>query len=300
MSSHGRDITPDEKGSNDHLAGLRGQEWRPSPWVRGSARGVPPLGGQQMRSRKRWITILVCCATPILGLGVAAAATWLELQYQDRGDRYEGIKSRPVGGQGLELVSALADTQDDSSSLPSYLAIGFFLPQNEDVHITVRELRYRTYYWLDRVRPEKPWQAGSINVFSWPTATVIEHLEHLTPDDLGVVVTLGKDTTSLAQSVTPSMLFSSGSSPVARGYLFTLRTRTRARVACRIYRTRGTEVLAHQSYDPVLGDMPFTFRWDARQTDGGWYELHVSGYQISDNQPIKKVVRFYHHKALGS
>ena len=36
----------------------------------------------------------------------------LDLQYQQRGDRYEGVKPKPVSGYDIELISVLADYQE--------------------------------------------------------------------------------------------------------------------------------------------------------------------------------------------
>lgn len=48
----------------------------------------------------------------ILLVWVSAASAQVELQYQNRGNRYEGIKPKPVSGVDIELISARVDYQE--------------------------------------------------------------------------------------------------------------------------------------------------------------------------------------------
>lgn len=252
--------------------------------------------------RGRWLgaSALVLCATVALLGSAGIGATWVQLQYQDRGNRYEGVKSRPVTAPDLELLCALVDYQEDMSALPRDLRIRFYLPAEADVDVAVRDLRHRTYYWMDRVRPEDPWRVGFDNIFRWPTKTVIRHLEGLGPEDLGVVVRLGPDQGALQECVAPAILFSARCPSAADGYLFAFRARAKARVSCRIYEKGCSTPLRAQSYDLVLGGMPFAFKWDAREAAESWYRLDIEGYQINDNRRISKVVDFYHRPLVGN
>ena len=85
---------------------------------------------------------------------------WAEsnLDYQNRGDRFEGVRPKPVSGYDIEVISVLADYQEPAEQLPDQLRIGFYLQSQTPVHLTVREQDYRLYYWLDRVKPAKEWQ----------------------------------------------------------------------------------------------------------------------------------------------
>ena len=76
----------------------------------------------------------------------------VDLQYQQRGDRYEGVKPKPVSGYDIELISVLADYQEphEGEGFPKRVTLRFYLAGDDAVHLTVRELDYRAYYWLDR------------------------------------------------------------------------------------------------------------------------------------------------------
>lgn len=103
----------------------------------------------------------------------------LDIQYQSRsqdhlGSWKEGVKPKPVSGLNLELISVLADYQEPVSSdnFPAAVKVQFYLDDEHAVYLTVRELDYRTYYWLDKVEPARVWEMGFQNVFAWPTDPV--------------------------------------------------------------------------------------------------------------------------------
>ena len=74
--------------------------------------------------------------------------------------------------------------------MPARIRVRFYLEQSTDVHVLVREQEYKTYYWLDRVKPSRPWQHGFENVFEWSTQDVVQALGGLEIYDLGVIVRL--------------------------------------------------------------------------------------------------------------
>ncbi|HBP90511.1 MAG TPA: hypothetical protein DD706_22815, partial [Nitrospiraceae bacterium] len=99
----------------------------------------------------------------------------LDLQYQSRsqeqlGSWKEGVKPKPVSGLNVELISVLADYQElvSSENFPNAVKLQFYLDDKHAVYLTVRELDYRTYYWLDKVEPARVWEKGFQNVFAWP------------------------------------------------------------------------------------------------------------------------------------
>lgn len=71
------------------------------------------------------------------------------LVYQDRGTHYEGVRPKPVSGYDIELISVFADYHEPAERLPDQFQVGFYLPDQTAVHLTIRELDYRLYYWLD-------------------------------------------------------------------------------------------------------------------------------------------------------
>src|ERR1017187_875945 len=86
-----------------------------------------------------------------------------DLVYRDRGNRSEGIRPKPVGGAEVELISAMVDLDEDPQVLPEVLRIRFFLPSLSQPFVTIRELNYRHFYWMDHLRPSSPWRPGFTN-----------------------------------------------------------------------------------------------------------------------------------------
>lgn len=133
----------------------------------------------------------------LLGLLIVPLPLWADpsLDYQNRGDRFEGVKPKPVSGYDIEVISVLADYQEPAAQLPDQLRVGFYLQSQSPVHLTVREQDYRLYYWLDRVKPAKDWQIRSVNEYTWPTGAVLRQLDpKLSLYELGVLIRLGRDT----------------------------------------------------------------------------------------------------------
>ena len=120
------------------------------------------------------------------------AWTQVDLQYQDRGNRHEGIKPKPVSGYDIELISVRADYDEEAERMPDRLKVKFYLEQPAEVGLTVRELDYKYYYWMDKIQPSRPWRPGFDNVFEWPTKDVIQRLGHLATADLGIIVRLDR------------------------------------------------------------------------------------------------------------
>src|SRR5262245_42026180 len=130
------------------------------------------------------------------------------LQYQKRGNRWEGLNPKPVKGYDIELLSALVDYREPSSAWPQTLRLKFYLPAAEPVFIMVRQPRPKTaYYWLNKVTPLTPWRPQAFNEFDWPTQPVLRNLTSETPDDLGAVVRLRQEEPSKLEKVAPAALF---------------------------------------------------------------------------------------------
>ncbi len=238
-----------------------------------------------------------CAALAALLATPLAAQYDPALQYQNRGDRHEGLRPKPVAGYDIALLSARVDYRDASDAWPDEMRLTFYLPRSEEVFITVRQLRPRsTYYWLDEVEPKDPWRPDAINDYAWPTETVLRKLSRVTADDLGAVVRLRMDTPGAREVVAPAVLSGSGAPPETPGYRFTLKTNGTAWVTCKIYRD-ATEVFTRPKKRERAGS-PFTVRWPSDGQPDGEYRLVVSGYFESDSSPIAKEVAFYHRTRL--
>jgi hypothetical protein len=110
----------------------------------------------------------------LLVVWASSALGEMHLQYRNRGNRYEGVRPKPVSGYDIELISARVGYKEAGKQMPERLKVQVYLAQPSQVHLTVRELDYKYYYWMDKVQPAKPWQPGFDNVFDWPTREVIQ------------------------------------------------------------------------------------------------------------------------------
>ena len=59
------------------------------------------------------------------------------LDYQNRGDRFEGIRSKPVSGYDIELISVLVDYQEPAAQLPGQRRAGFVDGMRSEVDLGV-------------------------------------------------------------------------------------------------------------------------------------------------------------------
>ena len=242
-----------------------------------------------MRAKKAALVLGLC----LLIAHPEAPLAETELQYQNRGDRYEGIKANPVGGEDVHVISVLVDYREPFSKLPDRLRLKFYLPEETDVAVTVRELDFDTFYWLDRVKPKQPWVQGFGNEFAWRTKPVIRELE-INPHDLGVIARLGYTTPTSAERIAPAILYHSRPPERIDAYVFTLKVGSDARVSCSIFEGKSDQRLFNKVFRRINGGRPFTVRWDASSTSPGFYKLVLSGYFLDTGQRLNQEVRFYH------
>jgi hypothetical protein len=100
----------------------------------------------------------------------------------------------------------------------------FYLPERDQVSLTIRESEARYFYWLDQVRMESEWQVGRANHFDWSTATVVQSLtwkdRPLSLDDLAATVRLGGTEAGKVEHVLPAVLYYAQPPQVVDGYVF--------------------------------------------------------------------------------
>ncbi len=237
-------------------------------------------------------------------LGTFPMLVWaqLDLQYQQRGDRYEGVKPKPVSGYDIELISVLVDYQEpvETERFPERLSLRFYLEGDDIVHLIVRELDYRAYYWLDKVRPATPWKSGFQNVFTWPTDPVLNQLvPKLDLYDMGALVRLGSATSSTVERVAPAVLYYAHPPATIEGYLFTMKTGEDARLMAAILQQETGQTMNVQKFRRKRAGRPFTIQWNARDALPGSYVLKITGFSLSTNQSINKEVHFFHQPSLN-
>jgi hypothetical protein len=235
------------------------------------------------------VAALLLAALPLL------AQYERKLQYQNRGDRWEGVKAEPVGGNDVELLSALVDAREPSSAWPPVLHLRFYLPTPGPVSITVRQPRPKTtYYWLDQVVPRTPWRPNAANEFTWRTETVLKELRGVTLADLGAVVRLGPAKgPSNRERVAPTALYFTGPPATVGGYRFTFKTNGGAQVTGKIY--RGDREVFQRPRNRETAGSPFTVSWPAQGQPDGEYRLVLSGYYDTNDRLDQEVV--FHHRA---
>lgn len=261
-------------------------------WARGVATPRSPVSIMKvLTALGRWgLTLLValCLLLPDRLLALAPE------DYQDRGNRSEGIKPKLVSGYDIELLSVMADFREAVTSLPKTLRVRFFLKDPVPVHLTIREQRYEHYYWLDHVLPSPPWQTG-FNEFSWPTGDVLQRIDVAFPvENLGVVVRLNSARPSVVESVAPAILYHSTPPPTVLAYLFTMKPGQDARIKCEVYREGTDKPVWTTHVSMAVGDQPMSVRWDAKSAPAGAYRMLVTGYFLDNNQRFAQTIRFYH------
>jgi hypothetical protein len=234
----------------------------------------------------------------LLSAWMPFALAQTHLQYQNRGNRFEGIKPKPVAGYDIELISARVDYKEEVVQMPDRFTAKFYLKEPSEVHLTVRELDYKYYYWLDKVRPSEAWRQGFDNVFAWPTQDVIRQLDEIKMYDLGVVARLMKPEPSQVERVAPVIFYHSKLPAAITGYLFTFKTNSDARLTCSVYKEGEATPVFTSIIPRQRGGRPFTLRWDSLQAKAGSYKLVLKGYFLDTNDTIEQIVYFYHQPVV--
>jgi hypothetical protein len=238
--------------------------------------------------------LMAVLSLPCIAQKAGSATGNVDLQYQNRGNRFEGVKPKPVSGYNVELVSVLADFSERSDATPQQFRLKFFLGAPHEVHLTVRELDYKEYYWLDKVRPRVPWRPGFGNTFAWPTADVIRQLNGVHINDLGVVARLDNPLPGMIESVAPVILYHSTPPGTVDAYLFTFKVAADARVTASVYRETKAEPLSTEVFRRQRAGRPFTVRWDCSSAEPGRYRLVLKGFFLENNAPVSQMVLFFH------
>jgi hypothetical protein len=246
--------------------------------------------------------VILVFGTGIPTLPIAQA----DVQYQTRNQEQfgiwrEGIKPKPVSGGTVELISVLADYHEPvaQETFPSSLKLRFYLEDAHDIFLTVRELDYRTYYWLDDVQPNRAWEKGFQNIFVWPTAPVLQQLKPaLDVYDLGVLIRLNVETSSSVERVAPGVLYHNTPPSTIDGYVFTLKPGEDVRLVATITQDATGGVVENQTFRRKPGGRPFTIHWKVKDADPGLYKLQITGFSISSNHTFTKEVYFFHQPTL--
>lgn len=230
------------------------------------------------------------------GLGVPAPKPECKWQLEGRREAQAGCGSE----RGINFRAGRFSRAGFFRPLSSIREVEVFLEDPHAVYVTVRELDYQTYYWLDKVQPAEPWSPGFQNTFSWPSQPV---LQQLTPKvdlyDLGVLVRLDAESPSSLERVAPALLFHQDAPSVVTGYFFTFKTGEDARLFATIRQESTGQEMDSQTFRRKRAGRPFTIHWEAKEADPGPYILTLSGFSLSTNQTLSQEIHFYHQPAVN-
>jgi len=218
------------------------------------------------------------------------------LDYQNRGNRWEGIAPHPVAGSDIELLSALVHHRETWQPLPPKCKMKFYLHNATSVALKVQELRPGHFYKMDRVIPKPSWQQG-FNEFQWPTSAVIKSL-HLNIAKLGAVARLQSATNRKAEHVAPVLLYHTSAPTNINGYRFAFKVGGSAKLSYAIYQSKSQEPLLERGLGKQFVGTPFVIFWDSNKAPAGAYKLVVKGYFLNDNRGIRQAVHFYHQPLI--
>jgi len=223
-----------------------------------------------------------------------------DLAYRDRGDRYEGTLAAPIAGDDIELIAVMVDYREKQGPRPpDSLKLRFYLPEPAEVSLTVRELDPIHYYKMDRLRPQRPWQPGFDNIFSWPTRDVLSKLNGLSSEGLGVKALIGHRALETGvDRAAPVILYHSQPPERINAYRFTVKTSERAYLKFSVFGPGSAAAGKGQKFDDVRPNTPVSFRWDATSAVPGEYRLVVKGYSRETSDPLSQTLSFYHQPVL--
>lgn len=236
----------------------------------------------------RLLATLVCTGATIAAIG--------ELEYDDRGGYWEGIRDHPIGSNlNVELLSVVAAHEQLPVRLPKDIRLWFFLSDDGPAYLSVRERNPEHYYLLDRVSPHDSWRAGDWASFAWPTETVLARLDPtLEPGDMAFLVRLGVSTPGTDERVAPVVVAGERNPSDPTGYLFTFESSVDASIEIDIVRLEDGEKLHSESHSRKAGGTPFTIFWRSAGLQEGSYRLVLHGEARRDYSNMHLTIDFEH------
>ncbi len=219
-----------------------------------------------------------------------------ELDYKNRGNRWEGITPYPVSGSDIELLSALVNHRETWQPLPAKCKVKFYLQNATKVALEIQELRPQHFYKMDRAIPKPAWQQG-FNEFQWPTDTVIEPL-HLRIAKLGAVARL-ETASRKVEYVAPVLIYHTSVPTKINGYRFAFKVGGSAKLNYAVYQGKSHKPLFEQELGRQSVGTPFVISWDSSTAPAGFYKLVVKGYFLNDFRRVRQDIHFYHQPLVN-
>ena len=132
------------------------------------------MGGNKMLSIK-WYFALSIITTWLILFTIDSRTFAIDVNYSDRGDRDEGVRSKPVGGSDFKLLGIRVNEGGHLDQSSSQINLSFWQPSPENVTIKVWEPK--TNYWMiPHQNQTKSNKDSNIISFSWPIDPVIKPL----------------------------------------------------------------------------------------------------------------------------
>lgn len=213
----------------------------------------------------------------------------------------EGTPGQLVSGNIIDVLSVRISHQEIIPFLPETFRARFFLPEPVPVYLTIRELDPEYHYKADATfepPPTNNWKPNFHNELAWSTKPVIQGLEGLRLDQLGGIARLGYQGARKEETVAPIILYASQLPKRITNYVFTLKTNQDATLFWTIgpkhSAPRKGDLGFQQKVTGQAGGRPFNIIWDAAQAPDGWYTFTVTGWLVSNNEPITQHIHFYH------
>lgn len=228
------------------------------------------------------------------------------LDWQDRGDRYEGVVGRLKAAQ-IELLSAAVlyreEPAEEDVSPPSRAQLQFYLAEDESVFVSVREFK-RHHYWM-QPKHRDDWGEGKWCFFSWPMEDV---LEKLTPApatyELGATARIGSE---YSHRLAPIVLYQRKPPSEVTAYRFIFRPPDNGDILelrWAWYRLGEDPPLMIDEGQSLTerqhGGKPFSIDWECTHNGEawpeGWYLLYVKGRLEYPNRDatLDKRYQLYH------
>jgi len=227
-----------------------------------------------------------------------------ELGYQLRQDRCEGVKPKPVSGDDIELLSALAYYGERWETIPEFCKLKFYLPEQNTfdlttVKFTVRERIYTLepehFYWMENIPEQTKWQKIDDGYhYQWSTESVIKPLK-LDISTLGVLVHLEKQGLDNIEKVAPVTFYHNEPPEEIKGYLFDFKIAGNAKLKYAIYKD-NEKLIEENDLGKRFENEPFRIFWKSIDVEEGNYKLVINGRFSSDLRKFRHVVQFYHKK----
>ncbi len=214
--------------------------------------------------------------------------------YEERGNRMEGIKPIDVSVYDLELLSFVSYIEPTELNLDVDLRIRFFADEDTNIFISAKELMPQKSYLMHPNKTE--WLKGWQEFGPWPTSEVLKPLK-ITIDELGIVARLRKDWPG-SGTVIPLYIYHSKLISKIEGYTIHLKSKENLdKVQYTLYRLGSTIPIKENTvFSKFYGGVAFPIKLDLADQKSGYFNLVIDCEFESKIGGPKRKFTFYHNK----